>query len=178
MDENNLHSLMAKCLSEDSINKCIIEYNEKYTSNFMSDLESVDILNKDDINCLQMSKDITCISGIYIPVFDSTKSKALNIIEVESTRNNLRKVAIGIAANRAVSLQGPVGCGKTTSVEYLACKTGRVLGENFIKVQLGDQTDSKILLGTYRCTDIPGEFIWSPGVLTQVCLLIKTVLNQ
>ena len=23
------------------------------------------------------------------------------------------------------------------------------------------------LLGTYRCTDIPGEFLWQPGILTQ-----------
>ena len=22
-------------------------------------------------------------------------------------------------------------------------------------------------MGTYRCTDIPGEFVWQPGVLTQ-----------
>ncbi|KAJ8975702.1 hypothetical protein NQ317_006308 [Molorchus minor] len=27
-----------------------------------------------------------------------------------------------------------------------------------------------MLLGTYSCTDIPGEFIWQPGVLTQ-CVL-------
>ena len=23
------------------------------------------------------------------------------------------------------------------------------------------------LLGTYRCTEVPGEFVWQPGVLTQ-----------
>jgi midasin (ATPase involved in ribosome maturation) len=37
-----------------------------------------------------------------------------------------------------------------------------------VKVQLGDQTDSRMLLGSYRCTDVPGEFVWQPGVLTQV----------
>jgi len=40
-----------------------------------------------------------------------------------------------------------------------------------MKVQLGDQTDSKMLLGSYRCTDVPGEFVWQPGVLTQVRIL-------
>ncbi|XP_033252736.1 midasin-like [Drosophila miranda] len=37
----------------------------------------------------------------------------------------------------------------------------------FLRIQLGDQTDSKMLLGQYRCTDVPGEFVWLPGVLTQ-----------
>lgn len=40
----------------------------------------------------------------------------------------------------------------------------------FLRIQLGDQTDSKMLLGQYHCTDVPGEFIWLPGVLTQVCV--------
>lgn len=28
--------------------------------------------------------------------------------------------------------------------------------------------DSKLLLGSYKCTDVPGEFLWQPGVLTKV----------
>lgn len=82
--------------------------------------------------------------------------------------DNLRKIALGLTSNKAICLQGPVGSGKTSLVEYLALTTGRRMGENFLKVQLGDETDSKTLLGTYRCTDIPGEFVWQPGVLTQV----------
>jgi midasin len=33
---------------------------------------------------------------------------------------------------------------------------------------LGDQTDAKVLLGTYVCTEVPGEFRWQAGALTQV----------
>lgn len=62
---------------------------------------------------------------------------------------------------------GPVGSGKTCLVEHLAAVTGRK-GCAFKKVQLGDQTDSRMLLGSHQCTDVPGEFIWSPGVLTEV----------
>lgn len=43
----------------------------------------------------------------------------------------------------------------------------------FLRIQLGDQTDSKMLLGQYRCTDVPGEFIWQAGVLTKVSLIFK-----
>lgn len=90
------------------------------------------------------------------------------MVEVVSTRRNLKRIALGLAANRAICLLGVVGSGKTCLVEHLAARTGRAIGESFVKVQLGDQTDSKMLLGTYRCTDVPGEFIWQPGVLTQV----------
>jgi len=41
--------------------------------------------------------------------------------------------------------------------------------ENLLVVQLGDETDSKMMLGSYHCTDIPGEFVWQPGALTKVC---------
>jgi len=51
------------------------------------------------------------------------------------------------------------------------CCLGRSSAPHFMKVQLGDQTDSKMLLGSYRCTDVPGEFVWQPGVLTQVRIL-------
>ncbi|XP_044727018.1 midasin-like, partial [Chrysoperla carnea] len=92
------------------------------------------------------------------------------LIEVESTKRNLKKIALAIAANKAICLSGPVGSGKTALVEHISAVTGRIVGDNLIKVQLGDQTDSKMLLGTYRCTDIPGEFIWQPGVLTQAIM--------
>lgn len=115
-------------------------------------------------------RNIVCVSGVYLPVVTNSSNVNISMVEVPSTYNNLKKISLGLTANRAICLQGTVGSGKTSLVEYLAQKTGRNLGENFIKVQLGDQTDSKMLLGTYRCTDVPGEFIWQPGVLTQVKL--------
>lgn len=67
--------------------------------------------------------------------------------------------------------------GKTTLVGHVAALTGRTIhNQGLLKVQLGDQTDAKVLLGTYHSTDIPGEFVWTAGVLTQVkdlCYLIS-----
>jgi midasin len=114
--------------------------------------------------------EIIDISGVYLPKLLTSVPFDHNLVIVNSTYNNLKKIAFGLASNKAICLQGPVGSGKTTLVEYVANKTGRKLGENFIKVQLGDQTDSKMLLGTYRCTDIPGEFVWQPGVVTQAVM--------
>ena len=141
------------------------------------------------------------------------------IVRVDSTKINLRSLALGVSSGKAICLSGPVGSGKTSLVEYLARKTGRLAPKiedfmefmgskqqkektpttkgkkrklrgtgnddfenirrdikkqapknGFLRIQLGDQTDSKVLLGQYRCTDVPGEFLWQPGVLTQAVL--------
>ncbi|KAM4694301.1 midasin [Discoglossus pictus] len=89
------------------------------------------------------------------------------LVLVESTCKNLHNLALAVAYQKAVLLEGPIGCGKTALVEHLARVTGRLKPPDILKVQLGDQTDSKMLLGMYRCTDIPGEFVWQPGTLTQ-----------
>ncbi|KAM5286744.1 midasin isoform 2-T2 [Hipposideros larvatus] len=86
---------------------------------------------------------------------------------VESVCRNLQTLAMAVASQNAVLLEGPIGCGKTSLVEHLAAMTGRRKPPQLLKVQLGDQTDSKMLLGMYRCTDVPGEFVWQPGTLTQ-----------
>uniref|UniRef100_A0A1I8MYX1 Midasin n=1 Tax=Musca domestica TaxID=7370 RepID=A0A1I8MYX1_MUSDO len=180
---------------------------------------------------------VTNIEGVLLPIFNRanyefySKTDGLHdkIVRVDSTKVNLRSIALGTTAGKAICLSGPVGCGKTTLVEYLARKTGRICpkqqeienekdskillskenqqnghsnipkvgakrktaepmdfikdvndtlkgtkgseAENgFVRVQLGDQTDCKTLLGQYHCTDVPGEFIWLPGVLTQAVM--------
>lgn len=168
---------------------------------------------------------VCCIEGVYLPIYDAANKQFYQendverIVDVPSTKSNMRSIALGISSNKAICLTGPVGCGKTTLVEHLAKLTGRVApvslsdekvpttsnaqqskdqseskknslkrtksadnqsdkvvsqtrrmksNNGFLRIQLGDQTDSKMLLGQYRCTDLPGEFIWQPGVLTQV----------
>lgn len=89
------------------------------------------------------------------------------LVLVETTCRSLQSLAQAVSYQNAVLLEGPIGCGKTALVEHLARVTGRLKAPDLLKVQLGDQTDSKMLLGMYRCTDIPGEFVWQPGTLTQ-----------
>ncbi|XP_011196368.2 midasin [Zeugodacus cucurbitae] len=191
--------------------------------------------NKDKTITLNINSHlVTDVEGVLLPIFNKDNYEFYstndglhdNIVQVDSTKVNLRSIALGIASAKAICLSGPVGCGKTTLVEYLARKTGRiypkpseieqrnlenwenqsknnggivngndkVLAGNkrkhgpdilnnldsldpndintngFLRIQLGDQTDSKMLLGQYRCTDVPGEFVWLPGVLTQAVM--------
>ncbi|XP_075718267.1 midasin isoform X3 [Rhinoderma darwinii] len=114
---------------------------------------------------------IVPVCGITLPK-KIQKSKAQEIygsplVLVETTCRSLRSLAHAVSYQNAVLLEGPIGCGKTSLVEHLAAVTGRLNPPDLLKVQLGDQTDSKMLLGMYRCTDIPGEFVWQPGTLTQ-----------
>uniref|UniRef100_A0A1I8PDS0 Midasin n=1 Tax=Stomoxys calcitrans TaxID=35570 RepID=A0A1I8PDS0_STOCA len=179
---------------------------------------------------------VTNIEGVLLPIYNKnnyefySKTDGLHdkIVRVDSTKVNLRSIALGTTVGKAICLSGPVGCGKTTLVEYLARKTGRIcpklhelenehnqssevfkenkqngsenvqkignkrkteidtlkgmydslkaaqqqmMAQNgFVRVQLGDQTDCKTLLGQYHCTDVPGEFVWLPGVLTQAVM--------
>nr|XP_026493936.1 midasin isoform X1 [Vanessa tameamea] len=120
-----------------------------------------------NINELNMnSSNVVNIDGILLPIYDKSNIQSGHLVPVKSTINNLRSLALAVASGKALSLMGPVGSGKTSLVEHLAAITGRK-SVAFKKVQLGDQTDSRMLLGSHQCTDVPGEFIWATGVLTE-----------
>ena len=168
--EYKLNELLNTIMKQNDIEECYInhEFRMKSLCKQFESVETVNVSNRVE-TAVCFSKNIVCIAGIYLPV-PTHPSECMNteLVEVESMRNNLKKIALGISSNRVICLQGPVGSGKTSLVEYLAEKTGHILGDTLIKIQLSDQTDNKMLLGTYQCTDIPGEFVWQPGVLTQV----------
>ncbi|XP_055380261.1 midasin [Condylostylus longicornis] len=212
--------------------------------NFMAIQESTSITNVSSMEYDCSNEVVVNIEEVFLPVYNVKNYNYFKllgeneIIKVDSTKTNLRNIAIGISSGKTICISGPVGCGKTILVEYLAKITGHVypanaktdseflhekqiethsgttnicisnedvnflrnhkrknatelLNENnlhkvletqvqyqhnfinrngFLRIQLGDQTDSKMLLGQYHCTDIPGEFTWSPGVLTQAVM--------
>lgn len=64
--------------------------------------------------------------------------------------------------------QGEHGSGKISLIKEVA----RVMGyhDKIVVLQLNDQSDGRSLLGAYVCTDVPGEFKWQAGILTQAAL--------
>ncbi|RXM29707.1 Midasin [Acipenser ruthenus] len=117
-----------------------------------------------------LSRNVVAVCGVVLPkkqLPQQHQGVLKDLVLVDSTCQSLQRLAMAVASQNAVLLEGPIGCGKTALVEYLAAVTGHVKPPHILKVQLGDQTDSKMLLGMYRCTDIPGEFVWQPGTLTQ-----------
>ncbi len=78
-----------------------------------------------------------------------------------------------------ILIKGVSGSGKSSVLFEIARLTGN---EDLIELYLDEQMDSKTLIGTYVCTDLPGEFKWQAGSLTRAIqegrwVLIKDV-NQ
>lgn len=48
----------------------------------------------------------------------------MDLVLVDSTINNLKALAVAVSAGKSICVCGPVGCGKTTLVQYLASVTG------------------------------------------------------
>ncbi|VDO01473.1 unnamed protein product [Rodentolepis nana] len=71
-------------------------------------------------------------------------------------------VSLCIDRNEVPLICGPVGCGKSSIVDYLA----KVRGAKALRMQISEQTDTKALLGAYCCSNSPGVFLWRPGCLT------------
>ena len=72
---------------------------------------------------------------------------------------------------------GPAGSGKSSLVRELAhycCASN----DDLLEIHVDEETDSKTLIGSYTTTDVPGEFTWRPGALTQAVKLGKWVLME
>ncbi|XXQ38124.1 Midasin [Plasmodiophora brassicae] len=77
----------------------------------------------------------------------------------------MESLAMALATGRPVLLQGPPSSGKSTLLRAFSRRVGRPVDP--IRLVLDDDTDVKSLLGTYVCTETPGEFRYVPGVLTR-----------
>ena len=85
------------------------------------------------------------VCGVMLPrQVGSTSIVDKSLVMVPSTHQNLHSLALSVASESGVLLEGPIGSGKTVLVEYLAMATGRTGATDLLKVQLGDQTDSKV----------------------------------
>ena len=115
---------------------------------------------------------IVSVCGVLLNkiVNDRPNNRLKNVVRVPTFEKCLRMLAVSVAASEPVIIEGVVGSGKTSLVEYLAARTGRTTAPELMKVQLGDQIDSKLLIGSHCCTEIPGDFIWRAGPLTQAMM--------
>ena len=145
IEEKNKFTLN-ECLTRESFNLIQgMDWNESYsmTTNFMD----VDTSSPEGL-CFSEEDLIgkyTTICGVVLPQLPGASNFLdKSLVMVTSTMNNLYSLVLSVASGFGVLLEGPIGSGKTILVEYVAQATGRSSPPEFMKIQLGDQTDSKV----------------------------------
>jgi midasin len=118
-----------------------------------------------NVTSKDLGQSLVDVHGILLPRKSTTTFASFSsLVPTAHTRSAILQLAMGIARGRPILVEGNLGVGKTSFIEEIARRTGN---DDIIKIHLGDQTDSKILIGSYVCTEIPGEFRFQPGALTQ-----------
>lgn len=100
----------------------------------------------------------------FLPFFRALPPSSELLVLTPTVKRNLEAVVLALSQRCPVLLEGPIGSGKSSLIQELAYTTGNL---DLLFIHLDDQMDSKTLLGNYACTEIPGEFKWQPGALTQ-----------
>lgn len=91
-----------------------------------------------------------------------------NVIMTSSSVTNLNKLSLALLGYRPILLCADIGTGKSFYIKEVAAAIGKL--ETLIELHLDDQSDAKSLMGSYVCTDVPGEFLWKNGVVTQAAI--------
>ncbi|KAJ4957407.1 hypothetical protein NE237_024518 [Protea cynaroides] len=94
------------------------------------------------------------------------KSAGGPFVLTSAVKKSFEMVLLAVSQKWPVLLYGPTGSGKTALISKLA----QVSGNKVLFIHMDEHMDGKTLIGSYVCTEIPGEFRWQPGSLTQAVL--------
>lgn len=115
-----------------------------------------------------------CVCGVLLPGSPNTQPSPF--VPTKNSISSLQKLAYNIQQGQPTLLHGQAGSGKTFLINELARRLS--LEDSIVKIHLGDQTDAKLLLGTYTSGEKPGTFQWRAGVLTTAVKEGKWVLVE
>ncbi|KAI8548547.1 hypothetical protein RHMOL_Rhmol07G0280600 [Rhododendron molle] len=87
-------------------------------------------------------------------------------ILTSTMKKSFEMVQLAVDQKWPVLLYGPPGAGKTKLINELAWDSGSPV----LSIHMDEQIDGKTLIGSYVCSEKPGEFRWQPGSLTQAIL--------
>ena len=83
------------------------------------------------------------------------EGSASPFVYVDGAESAVTSLAMALNETRPILLEGSAGSGKSRLVDHLARLTGNT---DYLRLYMDDQMDSKALLGTQTCTDVPGSF--------------------
>ena len=115
----------------------------------------------------ELTTKVVSICGILVPRLtqdDIKEKEEPSYVPTEKTISMLRRLAKKIQESAPIMIVGKAGAGKTFAInelsKYMGCQ------RSIVKIHLGEQTDAKLLIGTYTSGEKPGTFEWRSGVLT------------
>ncbi|SCV04461.1 LAMI_0H16314g1_1 [Lachancea mirantina] len=112
---------------------------------------------------------VVSVYGVLLPLTAESSRRndirdPLTLVPTTDALDVIRKLALTMQRSKPVMLVGAAGSGKTFLVDQLSKAMGQT--SQMVKIHLGEQTDVKLLLGTYTSGEKPGTFEWKYGVLT------------
>lgn len=128
------------------------------------------------ITSSDLSSLVISICGVLVSNTAGTRKSFEDAVDTENSVHVLRKLAQNIQNDKPVMLYGRAGSGKTFLINQLAYYMSCL--DKIVKIHLGEQTDAKLLLGTYTSGKKPGSFQWRSGVLTTAVKEGKWVLVE
>lgn len=112
----------------------------------------------------KLSPLVVNIAGVIIPQLAATSQTSSEFVPTKSAVQGLQQLAHSLRSSKPILLTGPGGSGKTFYIDQAAKHVGQE--EAMVRIHLGDQSDAKILVGTYSTGNDLGSFEWRAGVLT------------
>lgn len=149
---------------------CYIEANEIGNEGFLEG--KIDFSPGHCIQSLNATSPLISPSHSYeIELVRRNRRKAVSYAKViespfvltSSMKKSFEMVMLAVNQKWPILLHGPTGAGKTALIKRLA----QVSGNQVLFLHMDEQMDAKMLIGSYMCTERPGEFKWQPGSLAQ-----------
>ena len=131
----------------------------------IKDMVTISMLAQDTTqqHMVQEKTKVVTLEHVSLAKVGPSITNTQTLVEVNSTKENLMAVGSAVSVGQPVLLVGEVGVGKTSLVMEWGARTGREV----LSLQVSDNTDARLLVGLYRCTDLPGQFVWEEGLLTR-----------
>ncbi|CAI0420066.1 unnamed protein product [Linum tenue] len=137
----------------------LFDNTKEYSSNHFSEQDCLESISLGPVKSSPLQE--------IEPAVKSRSESVRNPFVVTSAmRRSFEMVLLAVSQRWPVLLYGQPGVGKTGLISKLAEDTGNQV----LSIHMDDQIDGKTLLGSYVCTEKPGEFRWQHGTLIQAVL--------
>ncbi|KAK9359479.1 hypothetical protein V1504DRAFT_208869 [Lipomyces starkeyi] len=117
------------------------------------------------------------LCGVLVPRYKPLSTSVSPLIYTRATINNVRSLAMVLRTASPLLITGPPGSGKSFLIDSLLSSLSRT-SNDVVKLHLGEQTDTKLLVGSYATGETPGSFMWKQGILASAVKQGKVVVVE